>query len=315
MSFTHKPVMMEEVMGAMDVENPSVYLDLTSGGGGHAEAIIAKFPSVRAVLLDRDEDAVKHLKEKFRNNENVTVVKSSFSEIDKVMFLLKIKEADIIFADLGVSSHQLDTAERGFSIQKSGPFDMRMDYGSGMTALEFVKTTPENDIKNILSVYAQERESGKVAKVLKQCVLDGKTTTSEFAEAVRKAKRYGKKGIDPATQVFMALRMAVNDEIGELEKMLRKSFFKLSEKGIMGIITFHSTEDRVVKRFFKERKEMVPYYINEENKIPYLSPAVTISGPVCPSQSETESNPRARSAKLRLISKSSINFNNKRGVS
>lgn len=314
MSFTHKPVLLKEVADSMTVKDPAVYVDLTSGGGGHAEKIIARFPLIRAILIDRDEDAVVYLKNKFKGNKNVTVVKSSFSNIDKVLYLMKVDEADIILADLGVSSHQFDTAERGFSVRKEGPFDMRMDADSGITALEYIKTTEESIIKEILSKYAQERESLTMAKVLKKCAAEGKTTTSEFADAIRKAKRYSKSGIDPATQVFMALRMVVNDEIGELEKMLKKSFFKLSQKGVMGVITFHSTEDRVVKQFFKERKNKVPYYVSEDDMTPYSCPEVAISELVYPTESEIDENPRSRSAKLRLISKSSINFN-KRGVS
>ncbi|HPA57802.1 MAG TPA: 16S rRNA (cytosine(1402)-N(4))-methyltransferase RsmH, partial [bacterium] len=238
MSFVHKPVLMNEVLNLMNLNDPRSYLDLTAGGGGHAMAMINKYPSMKAVLLDRDPDAVSHLKEKFAGMDNVTVAKSSFSELDKVLFLMKRDDVDIIFADLGVSSHQFDTAKRGFSIQKDGPFDMRMDSESGMTALEYIKKTEESEIKNILSIYAQEREAGKVARVLKKCAEEGMTTTSEFAGAIRSAKKYGKQGIDPATQVFMALRMVVNDEIGQLEKMLRKGFSKLSVNGIMRIITF-----------------------------------------------------------------------------
>lgn len=306
MSFVHKPVLMNEVLNLMNLNDPRSYLDLTAGGGGHAMAMINKYPSMKAVLLDRDPDAVSHLKEKFAGMDNVTVAKSSFSELDKVLFLMKRDDVDIIFADLGVSSHQFDTAKRGFSIQKDGPFDMRMDSESGMTALEYIKKTEESEIKNILSIYAQEREAGKVARVLKKCAEEGMMTTSEFAGAIRSAKKYGKQGIDPATQVFMALRMVVNDEIGQLEKMLRKGFSKLSVNGIMGIITFHSTEDRAVKNFFKDRKNNVPYYINDNDKVPYSFSPVTISGPFSAGEEEIRENPRARSAKLRLISKSSF---------
>ncbi len=307
MSFVHRPVLLNEVIESFNVENPRSYLDLTAGGGGHAMAIINKYPSMKAVLLDRDPDAVSHLKEKFAGMDNVTVAKADSGELDKILFLMKIDEVDLILADLGVSSHQFDTAKRGFSIQKDGPFDMRMDSESGMTALEYIKRTDESEIKNILSVYAQEREAGKVARVLKKCAEEGMTSTSEFANAVRGVKRYGKQGIDPSTQVFMALRMAVNDEIGQLEKMLRKGFPRLSSEGIMGIITFHSTEDRVVKNFFKDRKNNVPYYINDNDKVPYSFSPVTICGPLSASEDEIRENPRARSAKLRLISKGLIN--------
>ncbi|HSW59402.1 MAG TPA: 16S rRNA (cytosine(1402)-N(4))-methyltransferase RsmH [bacterium] len=303
MNFVHRPVLLNEVVDSFNIENPRSYLDLTAGGGGHAMAMISKFPSMKAVLLDRDTDAVTHLLEKFKGMDNVKVVKASSGELDKILFLMKMNEIDIIFADLGVSSYQFDTAERGFSIQKDGPLDMRMDNEDGLTALEYIKRTGEAEIKNILSIYAQEREAGKVAKILKKCAEEGMTTTSQFAGAIRNAKRYGKQGIDPSTQVFMALRMAVNDEIGQLEKMLRKGFSKLSPNGIMGVITFHSTEDRIVKNFFKDRKINVPYYINDNDKVPYSFAPVSICGPLSASEEEMKENPRSRSAKLRLISK------------
>ena len=300
MNFVHVPVLLEEVLSSFD-NNPEVFVDLTSGGGGHDAEIIKKYPKVRAILIDRDQDAVAHLKEKFASFPNVTVVHSAFSEIDKVMFLLQIKKADIIFADLGVSSFQFDTPHRGFSMQKDGPMDMRMDATSQLTALDFIKNATEGELRNILSLYAQEREAGTVARTLKKCADAGMTTTLQFADEIRKAKKYGRKGIDPSTQVFMALRMAVNDELGELERALKKSFPLLSDKGIMGIITFHSTEDRIVKNFFRDRKNGVPYYSDERDSVPVSSGSAFSVAMFSPSDEECGRNPRARSAKLRIL--------------
>jgi 16S rRNA (cytosine1402-N4)-methyltransferase len=303
MTFVHLPVLSSEVVEHLAVDDPQVYVDLTSGGGGHASLIIERFPNARAVLIDRDPDAVLHLKEKFKGFKNVTVVRSKAGEVDKVLFLLKIDKADIILADLGVSSHQFDTPSRGFSVKSEGPFDMRMDGESDFNALDFLKKLTEFELKNILSEYAQERESGRVARALKQAVSSGASTTLEFAEAVRKAKRFFPKGIDPATQVFMAIRMAVNDEMGELEKMLERSFKLLSDGGRMGIITFHSTEDRIVKRFFRERKEGLPYYIDGDKGDIVSCSNVKVEKPFIPDSREIGLNPRSRSAKLRIIEK------------
>lgn len=303
MNFSHKPVMIEEVAAGLKIKSPSVYVDLTSGGGGHAERIITDNPGIRAVLIDQDEDAVEFLKEKFIGNGNVTVVKAHFSELDKVLFLLKIKSADIIFADLGVSSFQFDTASRGFSVSHDGPFDMRMDRDGQMTALEFVKQSSEGELRNILSEYAQERESGRIARVLRKCAEEGMTTTLQFANEIRKAKRFGKAGIDPSTQVFMALRMAVNDEIGQLEKMLAKAFVALSPDGVMGVITFHSTEDRVVKRFFRDRRDCLPFYSESDKGRPYFYGGAEITDMIQPSSKEVSENQRSRSAKLRILRK------------
>ncbi len=300
MSFVHKPVLSSEVIEHLAVNDPETYVDLTSGGGGHAELILNKYPGIKAILIDRDSDAVDHLKEKFKNMKNVTAVKSEAGNLDKVMFLLKIRSADIILADLGVSSHQFDTASRGFSMKQDGPMDMRMDNGSGVTALEYIRSVTETELKNILSEYAQERESLRVAKALKNAVENGAMTTIEFADAIKKAKKFVPKGIDAATQVFMALRMAVNDEVGELEKLLKKSFSCLSERGKMGIITFHSTEDRIVKRFFRERKEGLPYYIESKT---VTSSDVKVYKPFVPTEEEVKINHRARSAKLRILEK------------
>ena len=300
MDFVHVPVLFDEVLSSFD-NNPKVFVDLTSGGGGHDAGILKKYPDVRAVLIDRDPDAVSHLKEKFAGFENVTVVHSPFSEIDKVLFLLQIHKVDIVFADLGVSSFQFDTPHRGFSMQKQGPMDMRMGASAGFTALDFIKNSTEGGLRNILSEYAQEREAGTVARTLKKCAEEGMTTTSEFADAIKKAKKYAKKGIDPSTQVFMALRMAVNDELGELERALKKAFPLLSEKGIMGIITFHSTEDRIVKNFFRDRKNNVPYYEDEKENVPVDRKGSFVTEMILPGAEECGRNPRARSAKLRIL--------------
>ena len=300
MDFVHIPVLFDEVLSSFD-NNPRIFVDLTSGGGGHDAGILKKYPDTRAVLIDRDPDAVAHLKEKFAGFDNVTVVHSPFSEIDKVLFLLQIPKVDIVFADLGVSSFQFDTPHRGFSMQKEGPMDMRMDASADFTALDFIKNATEGELRNILSEYAQEREAGTVARTLKKCAEDGMTTTLEFAEAIRKAKKYAKKGIDPSTQVFMALRMAVNDELGELERALKKAFPLLSEKGIMGIITFHSTEDRIVKNFFRDRKNNIPYYESEGDDVPVDKKGNFSAEMIVPSAEECGRNPRARSAKFRIL--------------
>lgn len=302
MDFVHVPVLFNEVLSSFDNE-PAVFVDLTSGGGGHDAGILEKYPDVRAVLVDRDQDAVAHLREKFASFPNVTVVNAPFSEIDKILFLLQIPKVDIVFADLGVSSFQFDTPHRGFSMQKDGPMDMRMDKNSPLTALDYIKSATEGELRMILSLYAQEREAGTVARTLKRCADEGMTTTLQFAEEIRKAKKYAKKGIDPSTQVFMALRMAVNDELGELEKALKRAFPLLSDKGIMGVITFHSTEDRIVKNFFRDRRNKVPFYVGENDTVPVCDDASFSVGMLVPTEEECSRNPRARSAKLRILKK------------
>ncbi len=301
-TFQHTPVLAEEVLSTID-NNPSVYLDLTSGGGNHAARIIDRYPEITAVLIDRDDDAIAHLKEKFAGYSNVKVVKSAFSNLDKVLFLLQISKVDLILADLGVSSFQFDTAERGFSFRLDGPMDMRMDQSAGLSALDYIRSTGEGELRSVLSEYGGEREAGRMARLLKKCVEEGMTTTTQFAEAISKAKRFSKKGIDPATQIFMSLRMAVNNELGELESGLKKGFSVLSEHGIMSVISFHSTEDRIVKNFFRNRKNGLPFYVEDGDEMPFESGRVMSVELHLPSEGEIAGNPRSRSAKLRVLKK------------
>lgn len=286
--FNHIPVMLTNVPEALEVENPKIYLDLTAGGGGHAEAICLKYPKIKAILIDRDTDAVEHLKEKFAGRSNIIVANARSGEIDKIMFLLKERKADIILADLGVSSFQFDSADRGFSFSDDGPMDMRMNKTEGMTALDLIMNSTEQELQQILSTLGEEREAKTVAKALKKAAEEGAVTTKAFSDAITTAKRFKKGRISPATQAFMALRMAVNDELGELSRMLEKGYNILAAGGKMGFITFHSGEDRVVKRFFQEKQQ---------------SGAVKVFRFQEPGDDEKSANARARSAKLRVLQK------------
>ncbi len=293
--FRHDSVLIRP-FETLDLGVVKTYIDLTGGGGGHSAAMLARFPQARLIVIDRDQQAVKHLSDRFSAAENVRVVHGKASEIDKIAFLLQAEAPDFIFADLGVSSPQFDEASRGFSFSKDGPFDMRMDQSAGETALELVKRLSERELVSILSQYGEERESKTVACALKRAAEEGMTTTAQFHNAIVSAKRY-RKGIDPATQSFMALRIAVNDEFGELEKMLLKSFNLLKTGGVIGIITFHSLEDRIVMRFFRERKRKVPM----EGCGAF--DRVELFDPIEPDEEELASNPRSRSARLRMIRK------------
>ncbi len=300
MVFNHIPVLFEKTLELLDVENPKLFVDLTGGGGGHSSAFIEKYPNMKAVIVDRDLTAVNHLKSRFKENPNVKVVHSKSSEIEKILFLLKAGNPDIILADLGVSSIQLDLPQRGFSDNKEGPLDMRMDESSSYTALDLLKEKTVAEIQRILSEYAQERESKRVAVALKNCVEAGCEKTLEFRDAVLKAKRFKKSKGDPVAKIFMALRIAVNDEIGELEKMLLSSFRVLNDGGKMGFISFHSVEDRVVKRFFNDRRQLLP--VNDGTKFGFVKyKSVKLFSSVVASQEEIEENSRSRSARLRVL--------------
>lgn len=304
--FTHIPVMKNEVLRCLSHDSPKVYLDMTAGGGGHAASFLEKHPGMKAVLVDRDKTAVEYLDKKFSDMKNVKVVHGESSEIEKLFFLLKIPSADIIFADLGVSSHQFDTDKRGFSFLNDGPLDMRMNIENKTTARDFIKEKTSEELQNILSRFAQERESKKVAKALKNAVEKGADTTFEIRYAVNAAKHYGKKRNNShLAKIFMALRMAVNDETGQLERMLKSGFKLLSDNGVMGVLTFHSVEDRIVKRFFRDRKNSV----SMQEAVGYCGD-VEVVGPLNPSEEEISENNRSRSARLRILRKK--DNNNKR---
>lgn len=295
----HRPVLLAEFARTAP-ERLSVYVDLTAGGGGHAEQIARRYPAARLVLIDRDRAAVDRLKEKFAGMERVTVVHGRAGEVDKILFLLKLRKADFIFADLGVSSFQLDDPERGFGFKGDGPLDMRMDATRGMTALDLIRRSTEAELQEILSRFGEERESKTVAKALKKAAAAGRTTTKEFRDAIVAAKRFKAGRIDPATQSFMALRIAVNEELAEVERMLERAYLSLSPEGVLGVITFHSLEDRLVKHFFTDRRQQMPLPEPFADSLPR---PVTIVKAVAPEPAEVEVNPRSRSAKLRVLIK------------
>ncbi len=298
--FSHIPVLAHHVLELLSLENPKTYLDLTAGGGGHAELFLNKYKNLNAILIDRDPDAVAHLTEKFSGNKRVKCVHAKASELDKIMFLLKSARPDIILADLGVSSYQFDTKSRGFSFDKEALLDMRMDFSSGMTALELIASKRESELQEILSRFGEERESKTVARALKKGVEEGLTTTTEFQKLIALVKHHEKRGINPATKSFMALRIAVNNEMDELALMLEKGYRLLNLGGKMGIISFHSIEDRIAKHFFQARKDDPVFYTpggyNDAEGVKVYKFAEA-------SDEEISENPRSRSAKLRVIEK------------
>lgn len=294
--FNHLPVMPHEVVDLLSVDNPSLYVDLTSGAGGHAGLFLNRYPDMRLLLLDRDEDAVAHLKNKFAGENRVIVAHYASSELEKVMFLTKNRGADIILGDLGVSSYQFDEGSRGFSFRSDAVMDMRMDRSTGDTAIDMLKNIDEKELVWVLSNYGEERESKRVAALLKRLAAEGETSTIKFAEEIAALKRYCKPRIHPATQTFQALRIAVNGEMDELDKMLDTGFKKLLPGGKMGFITFHSLEDRKVKRFFQSLREGDPVTGQSVNDVKILKP-------VSASAEERSENPRARSARFRVVNR------------
>lgn len=287
-----------------------MFVDATLGLGGHAEAILQASNETKIVGIDQDLSAIAIAEERLKRfGARYKIVHANFSELKKVLVEAKIEKADGILADLGVSSLQLDSETRGFSFRFDAPLDMRMNPDSEMeTAAELLETLSEFEIARIIYEYGEERLSRRIARWIVEKREQGNRlkTTRELAELVARAVRTNKKDkIHPATRTFQALRIAVNGELEILESFLRTAIENLETDGRLAIISFHSLEDRIVKRVFQNLagKCFCPPRLPQcvcgaEKKVEILT-----RKPVVPDEKEIEENPRSRSAKLRVCRK------------
>jgi 16S rRNA (cytosine1402-N4)-methyltransferase len=290
----HQPVMVTEVLEALAIRPDGIYLDGTVGGGGHAAEIAARLETGRLIGLDCDPSALEVARARLEQfGERVTLVHANFAQLDRVLDELGIAHVNGILLDLGVSLTQLDTPQRGLSFRLEGPLDMRLDPTQELTAADLVNTLDERQLTKIFRDYGEERWAARIAKnIVRERRQHPIETTTELVRvieqsipaAVRRTSR-----IHPATRVFQALRIAVNDELDNLQRALTVGFERLAPGGRFVVISFHSLEDRIVKRFFRERLK--------------AGQAEQIRGPIRPSPEECAQNPRARSAKLRVLSK------------
>lgn len=305
MEFNHISVLLNEVIESLDIKPDGIYIDGTVGGAGHSFEIAKRLKSGKLYALDRDPDAVKIATERLKELP-AQVIKSNFSEMDTVMRELGIGGVDGILLDLGVSSYQLDTAERGFSYHKDAPLDMRMSK-SGITAGDIVNTYSKDELKDIFWRYGEEKFSGRIAEKIVACREEKEIeTTLELAEIIASAvPAAARRDGHPARKCFQALRIAVNGELDALNSVLDRAFNLLNKDGVLAIITFHSLEDRMVKLRFKD-------YIKGCTCPPDFPVCVcgnTPKGrllhrkPIEPTTEEIKINPRSRSAKLRVIIK------------
>jgi 16S rRNA (cytosine1402-N4)-methyltransferase len=284
--FSHVSVMLGEVMAALKPARGGVFVDATAGGAGHSAALLAASPNVRLIACDRDPLAVRTAQARLAQfGERALVLHASFEQIPERLAEAGITQIDGLLADLGLSSQQLADGERGMSFRSSGPLDMRMDPSRGETALELIARLSQDELANVIYELGEERRSRRVARCIKQALEAGELNdTLELRRAVVRAvgpRRLG--GVDPATKTFQALRIAVNGELDQLSALLGFAKDILAPGGIAAIISFHSLEDRLVKRAFLERD----YWQRLSNK------------PVLAGETELAENPRARSAKLR----------------
>lgn len=284
--YHHVTVMPGEVVSALQTDRGGLFLDVTAGGGGHCEAILESSDSARVIAFDRDPDAIAAASARLqRFGERARVVRASFDEVEAYLRESAPGVVAGLVADLGVSSHQLDDPERGMSFRAEGPLDMRMDPDAGETAQELIERVSQDELADIIYAFGEERRSRRVARCIKQSAERGElATTLDLRRAVVRAvgpRRVG--GIDPATRTFQALRIAVNGELDQLKLLLEMAARIVAPGGIATFISFHSLEDRLVKRALRQRALWQPL-----TKKPVLAAA-----------EEQADNPRARSAKLR----------------
>ncbi len=287
----HKPVLFEETLRYLELQPGMTVVDGTMGGGGHSEAILERIgASGTLVGLDQDEEAIERCRERFKDKKNVHVVHANYREMNEVLNGLQLSRVNAVLLDIGISSFQIDEAERGFSFQKEGPLDMRMNKTEGPTAADLVNTLPSKELDKILFEWGEERHARKITRII--CDRRAKKrfeTTLDLAQTIEKAvPRQGR--LHPATRTFQGLRIAVNDELGALEDGLRFGFESLVSGGRMAVISFHSLEDRLVKNYFRDKmRSGESFLINKK--------------PITPTVDEIRLNSRSRSAKLRVIEK------------
>ena len=303
---SHVPVLLEESISALRIKSTGTYIDCTLGRGGHSQVILGNLSDQgKLLVLDQDPSAVKCAQEKFGNDKRVNIFHQSFANLNTIIEEHGLHEnVDGVFFDLGVSSPQLDEAQRGFSFTHDGPLDMRMNTSTGSTAADWLAEVSIDEFTAVLKNFGEERYAKKIAhKVLLEQQQKPINTTKRLADIVKACYPHGYKGVHPATRTFQAIRIAVNQELTALQIGLDAAFEALNNGGRLAVISFHSLEDRIVKRFIRDTKKaddlpaklpVMPTFNN------YLKPVGKL---VKPSENEIDLNPRARSARLRVAEK------------
>ncbi|MDR3144040.1 MAG: 16S rRNA (cytosine(1402)-N(4))-methyltransferase RsmH [Puniceicoccales bacterium] len=299
---SHCPVLSDEVIGLLNAHNGGKFLDCTFGGGGHSEAMLHANGENFVYAIDCDPDAKKRAQEFSLRHKNFRFYRINFVEVQ----CLPLPPLSGILMDLGVSSFQLDEEWRGFSFKFHAPLDMRMDNGSGITAEKFLRTADERDLTTAIRDYGEEEQWKKIVRaIVENRTSDAMGHGDTFAKFV--ANCIGKpqpSGIHPATKVFHGIRIFINDELNSLEAALPAMFDKLAVGGRLAVISFHSLEDRIVKRFFNAvAGKAIDRFDGRSHMDRVAYGNIVTKSPVTPSGREVENNPRSRSAKLRVIEK------------
>lgn len=310
MEFKHTPVLLDECIQGLNINPDGIYVDCTAGGGGHSSAIAAKLSERgRLIALDRDPDAVETASERLAEFSNAKVIHRNYSELDSVLSELEISEVDGILMDLGVSSYQLDKESRGFSYHAvDAPLDMRMSK-TGMSAADVVNTFSEQQLANIIFEFGEEKFSRRIASnIIRARAVSPIETTNQLADIIRESvPQKARRDKNPCKKTFQAIRIAVNGEFDHLSEGLDKAFNCLKPQGRLAVITFHSLEDRIVKQRFAEWCKGCICPPDFPQCICGHKPQGKLVNrkPIEAAQSELEKNNRSRSARLRVIERSS----------
>lgn len=308
----HVPVLLEEVLALLAGPSVRIVVDGTLGGGGHAEAMLEQAPGIGLLIgIDRDEEAVARAAQRLaRFGDRVRTVKAHFADMGEVLEAMDVGKVDAVLMDLGVSSFQLEDGARGFSFQKDGPLDMRMDKSFHTSAKDLVNGYSQQELTSIFFEYGEETAAKKIAKaIVRERAVEPITTTLQLAGIVESAApRHGRPGIHPATRVFQAIRIAVNGELARLKEAALTAVDRLNPGGRLAIISFHSLEDRIVKNTFLDlagRCVCPPAFpvcrCGRQQVVKILT-----KKPVQPRPGEVSANPKARSAKLRAVEKTGL---------
>ena len=310
-SNSHTSVLLDESIEALNICADGVYLDGTLGRGGHSRKILSRLSEHGILIgLDRDLSAIEYGRKEFAGENQLKLVHSDFASVLASLQAQGLPEKfDGILFDLGVSSPQLDEAHRGFSFLRDGPLDMRMDNSQGQTAAELLANVEEGDLANIIFRLGEEKFSRKIAKaIVEKRAAEPLVSTSQLVTLIEEVITRREKHKHPATRTFLALRMYINDELGQVESMLPQAVSMLKPGGRLAVISFHSSEDRIVKRFFKELSvgPKLPKRLPVQEV--FQAPIKLIGKAIKPSKSELQVNPRARSAILRIAERTEVDY-------
>ena len=302
--YQHITVLLNEAVDALAVREDGIYVDGTFGRGGHSRLILSRLGSQgRLIVFDKDPQAIEAAQKLAEQDGRVTVVHDGFSSFQTTLDKLGIEEIDGALFDLGISSPQIDDGARGFSFRFDAPLDMRMDPTRGMSAAEWIATASEQDLHEVIKNYGEERFSRQIARaIVTQRTESPIDTTRKLAQLVAQNVRTRERGQDPATRTFQAVRIFINRELEEVEAVLPQVMGRLKQGGRLAVIAFHSLEDRIVKQFVKKYSQHPPlprWAAVKEADLP-LPPLKAIGKAIKPGVEETASNPRARSAVLRV---------------